>query len=309
MSAAHGQPAEARMAFGAQERAGSPEDLTIRRLQPVLGTWVEIRASGRVGRVERAVASAFLHLARVQRRMSFHAPDSALSRINLHAHHTPQRVDAWTWDVLRKAHALSRASEGAFDITLGARLVARGVLPNHGFASLRAPIGADAVVLLPGRRVGLRRPVLLTLDGIAKGYAVDLAIQCLKRAGVRQAVVNAGGDLRVFGADSVPLAVRGANGVISDAGALRNAAVASSALGLEGDDAERFPGCVLHPQGEMPMRSQPRVWTVQAPACWRADALTKVAALAAPERRHILVARLGGRILQSGQGIAQGGSA
>ena len=31
------------------------------------------------------------------------------------------------WDVLRKAHALSRASEGAFDITLGARLVARGV--------------------------------------------------------------------------------------------------------------------------------------------------------------------------------------
>jgi thiamine biosynthesis lipoprotein len=321
------------MAFGAQERAGSPEDLTIRRLQPVLGTWVEIRATGRAGRVERAVASAFLHIARVQRRMSFHAPDSALSRINLHAHHTAQRVDAWTWDVLRKARALSRASEGCFDITLGARLVARGVLPDHGFASLRAPIGADAVVLLPGRRVTLRRPVLLTLDGIAKGYAVDLAIQCLKRAGVRQAVVNAGGDLRVFGADSVPLAVRGANGVISDAGVLRNAAVASSALGLEDSDSERFPGCVLHPSQGHAGPSQaslapsgggsvsrprgysqkhagpPQVWTVQAPACWRADALTKVAALAAPGRRHILVSRLGGRILQSGQGIAQGGAA
>ncbi|MGE0106469.1 MAG: FAD:protein FMN transferase, partial [Thiomonas sp.] len=104
------------------------ESITVRRLRPLLGTWVEIQATGRPARVERAVKSAFLHIARVQQRMSFHAPDSVLSRINLHAHHTPQPVDAWTWDVLRKARALWLASEGHFDITLGARLVERGVL-------------------------------------------------------------------------------------------------------------------------------------------------------------------------------------
>ena len=281
------------------------EGLTVRRLRPLLGTWVEIRATGRAGRVERAVASAFLHLARAQQRMSFHAPDSALSRINLHAHHTPQEVDAWTWDVLRKALAMSRASEGCFDITVGARLVASGVLPDHGFATLNASIGSDAVVLMPRRRVALRRPVLLTLDGIAKGYAVDLAIHCLRRAGVEQAVVNAGGDLRAFGAEASVLSIRAEDGAIRPAGLLRNAAVASSALGLSGADQERFPGRVLHPSGHAASDRQPQVWTVRAAQCWRADALTKVAALAAPARRHALVAELGGAIVQAAQHAAQ----
>ena len=273
----------------------------IRRLQPLLGTWVEIRASGRADRVDRAVTSAFLHLALVQQRMSFHASDSVLSRINLHAHHTPQEVDAWTWDVLRKALALSRDSEGCFDITVGARLVARGVLPDHGFATLKAAIGSDAVTMLPGRRVALRRPVLLTLDGIAKGYAVDRAIQCLQRGGVEQAVVNAGGDLRVFGTQASPLSIRCEDGTIRAAGALRNAAVASSALGLDDADQERFPGCVLHPSGQDSIGCHPQVWTVRAAQCWRADALTKVAALAVPARRHALVTRLGGAIVQAAQ--------
>src|ERR671935_3250985 len=38
------------------------------------------------------------------------------------------------------------------------------------------------------------------LDGIAKGFAVDRAVEALQHAGIRDGVVNAGGDLRVFGA-------------------------------------------------------------------------------------------------------------
>lgn len=276
--------------------------VTIRRMQPLLGTWVEIRATGRPGRVERAVRAAFLHLARVQQRMSFHVRDSVLSRINLHAYRTPQPVDALTWNVLRKALLLWRGSGGCFDMTVGAPLVARGVLPDHGFASLAAPVGSDAVKLLPGRRVGLLRPVLLTLDGIAKGYAVDQAIACLGRAGVEQAVVNAGGDLRVFGPKALPLAIRSANGAIVDAGLLRNAAVASSAVGLDASDRTRFPGRVLHPAGRADAAAVPQVWSVRAAQCWRADALTKVAALAAPADRRAMVARLSGVLLQATQG-------
>lgn len=278
---------------------------TVVRMQPLLGTWVEIRAAGRAARVERAVRAAFLHVARVQQRMSFHAPDSALSRINRDAHRQPQPVDVWTWDVLRKALALSRASAGCFDITVAGQLVARGLLPDHGFATLDAPPGADAVALLPGRRVALRRPVLLTLDGIAKGYAVDCAIRCLQRAGVAQAVVNAGGDLRVYGPQALPLAIRIADGVIHAAGRLRNAAVASSALGLDAADRERFPGCVLHPAGRADAVATPQVWSVRAAQCWRADALTKVAALADAARRHALLARLGGAIVHAApEGVA-----
>ena len=271
---------------------------TVRRMQPLLGTWVEIRASGRPGRVDRAVKCAFLHMARVQQRMSFHDPDSTLSRINLLAHRTPQSVDAWTWDVLHKARALARNSAGCFDITVGARLVERGALPDHGFVSLQAPAGMDALTLLPGRRVALSRPVLLTLDGIAKGYAVDRAIECLQRAGVDRAVVNAGGDLRVFGAEGVPLAVRGADGALLDAGELRQAAVASSLLGQSAEQRVRFPGLILHPSGQLAQPNEPQVHTVQAAQCWLADGLTKVASLAEPARREELVSRLGGRILR-----------
>lgn len=279
----------------------SGETITVRRMQPLLGTWVEIRATGSATRVERAMRCAFLRIARVQQRMSFHAPDGVLTRINLHAQREPQPVDPLTWDVLRKALALSRASMGTFDITVGGALVARGVLPDHGFARLDAPSGSDAVALLPGRRVALRRPVLLTLDGIAKGYAVDFAIDAFARSGVGQAVVNAGGDLRVFGPQPLPLGIRCADGTIRDAGRLRNAAVASSAIGLAAAERARFPGCVLDPAGGKPAQRAPEVWSVRAAQCWRADALTKVAALAAPAQREALLARLGGALLHPAQ--------
>jgi thiamine biosynthesis lipoprotein len=41
---------------------------------------------------------------------------------------------------------------------------------------------------------------------------------------------------------------------------------------------------------------------VRAAQCWRADALTKVAALAAPADRRAMVARLSGVLLQATQG-------
>ncbi|WP_298294076.1 FAD:protein FMN transferase [Thiomonas sp.] len=270
----------------------------VARLQPQLGTWVEIRACGPAQRIERAVRCAYGHIARVQQRMSFHHPDSMLTRLNLHAHRQPQPADALTWAVLRKALAMWRASGGVFDVTVAAPLVRRGVLPDHGFSTLRAPIGSDALVLLPQRQVALRRPVLLTLDGIAKGEAVDRAIACLRRWGVVSAVVNAGGDLRAFGTRPVPLAVRASDGVVHAAGSLQNAAVASSMQGQSGEQQRRFPGRLLHPAQPARPDGATQVWTVMAAQCWRADALTKVAALAEAPQRAALVARLGGRLLQ-----------
>ena len=58
-----------------------------------------------------------------------------------------------------------------------------------------------------------------------------------------------------------------------------------------------FPGCLIGPLGNPP---QPGVWTVLARTACRADALTKVAACAAPADREALVAALGGRLLVQG---------
>jgi thiamine biosynthesis lipoprotein len=68
--------------------SGSPSGLAgaepgqLRRMRPLLGTFVEIRATGASSRLETAVRAAFAAIERVQRLMSFHDPRSDVSRIN-----------------------------------------------------------------------------------------------------------------------------------------------------------------------------------------------------------------------------------
>ena len=52
-------------------------------------------------------------------------------------------------------------------------------------------VSSDAITLLPGMSI--------TLDGMAKGYAVDAAIATLKEQGISRAMVNAGGDIATLG--------------------------------------------------------------------------------------------------------------
>jgi FAD:protein FMN transferase len=57
--------------------------------------------------------------------------------------------------------------------------------------------------------VRFRQPgIRLDLGGLAKGYAVDRAVSVLLQAGVNSGLVNAGGDLRAFGADSFIVEIR-----------------------------------------------------------------------------------------------------
>src|SRR5437773_2883272 len=68
------------------------------------------------------------------------------------------------------------------------------------------------------------------LDGIAKGFAVDRAVECLQDAGIAAGVVNAGGDLRVFGdeLEEIYLRLPQRPAQLLRLGHLRNAAIATS---------------------------------------------------------------------------------
>ena len=273
-----------------------------RRMRPLLGTFVEIALAAPAARAEGAVAAAFAAIEQVQQQMSFHDADSDLSRINLYAWRRPVSVSPHVFRVLCHARHISRKSEGLFDMSIGARLVAAKRLPDHGFPSLDAE-GWDALELLPRLRIRLKRPVILTLDGIAKGYAVDCAVQALLAHGMTRGLVNAGGDLRLFGAAALPIAVREANGGITPLGEWKNTAMATSAVGLDVEESTRFPACIVTPQGcdgrACPHFNQcPRAWTVLAGEAWRADALTKVAALAQEHERAARIAQLGGRLIE-----------
>jgi thiamine biosynthesis lipoprotein len=183
------------------------------------------------------------------------------------------------------------ASHRLFDCTVGAELVRRGALPDH-LSTHRKGSGDASDMELRGNVARLRAPVQITVDGIAKGYAVDSAIASLKRRGINAGWVNAGGDLRVFGELTLPVSRRDADGNVSQLGGLREAAIATSAVGEQPD--ARFPGAIVSTTGQMPHSG---VWTVVARRAWRADALTKVAALAPAQDRLDTVQRLGGRLI------------
>ncbi len=123
-----------------------------------------------------------------------------------------------------------------------------------------------------------------SLDGIAKGFAVDRAVDHLLEVGMESGVVNAGGDLRVFGQafESLHIRAPGMPGRILRVGEIRDAAVATSAS-----------SGVVHPVGR---KCGAVGATVMAGDCMTADALTKPCLLE-PQRAREPARRLGARIL------------
>jgi thiamine biosynthesis lipoprotein len=200
-----------------------------------------------------AFERAFQAVHRVHGLMSRQEPDSDVARINRAAARTLVAVDPWTWDVLRRAKELHEATGGLFDCTVASG--SRGSL--------------DDVELTADNGVVLRRPLAITLDGIAKGYAVDRAIDALRVAGASAGLVNAGGDLRIFGHQMQPILVRhpGSPGQFISIGSVRDAAVATS--------GRYFSNSALF--DPRTMRTHTTDWgaTVIAPDCTTADALTK----------------------------------
>jgi thiamine biosynthesis lipoprotein len=167
---------------------------------------------------------------------------------------------------------IAAATQGGFDPTVAAQQVARGLLPRP--ASPWSPDPAarwQDIELISGHTVRLARPLWIDLGGIAKGYAVDRAVEILVAAGATQVCVNAGGDIRVAGARSETINLRTHTGIAAlPALEVADAAVATSAGPFHAAAAIHVNGCTRRPVGAR------RVVTVVASRCVVADALTKV---------------------------------
>lgn len=195
--------------------------IEIRRCRPLLGTFVEVATSGtNADSLERGITAAFAAIEKVHRLMSFHDPDSDVSRMNRDAFRKSVIVHPWTWKVIETAQHLAQESDGVFDIAIARFLVSRGYLPKRECQSDNAATWRD-IFLRKNCRVAFRRPLVIDLGGIAKGFAVDRAVAALKASGVKAGIVNAGGDLRVFGPISRIIHVRRPTEPAVAAGAVR----------------------------------------------------------------------------------------
>ena len=180
----------------------------VRRSQPLLGTFVVITAYASNGQAHPAINAAFDEIRRVDSVFSIHRPDSELSRVNANAHREAVSVSDELATLVLSALDVARDTGGAFDPTVGPLIQLWGFLwKEHRFpasnelAAARTHVGYRLVELDP-RQHTIRfftNGVSLDLNAIAKGYAVDCAIEKLRSHGISNAMVRAGGDLRVIG--------------------------------------------------------------------------------------------------------------
>jgi thiamine biosynthesis lipoprotein len=257
----------------------------------LLGTFAEIQAFGtNAAELERAVEAAFLAIAQVHRLMSFHDPASDVSRMNRGACCKLVRVHPWTWRVLKSAQEFSRTTDGIFDVTMARQLVKWNYLPTYGVRLGRR--SWRDIILEASGHVRFRHPLLIDFGGIAKGFAVDRAVEVLKRSHVTAGIVNAGGDLRAFGSASQLVHLRHPWRPKCAAAAvrLRERAIATSGIYFtRRKNRGRRVSPMLDGRTGRPARDLISV-TVAAANCMTADALTKVV-FALREQAASLLAR------------------
>ncbi len=250
------------------------DDGLIRRAQPWFGTIVEIAVPKESA---DAIEAGFAAIRHVHARMSYHDAGSDLEKLRLAPIGSNVAVDPETICVLRVARDLYDETNGLFDVTVARHLVAAGFLPARGVHKRDALTGsARDIEIVDDTQLRCHAPLLIDLGGIAKGHGVDLAVAALIEAGCSHGIVNAGGDLRVFG--DVPQAIwlNRADGGLAAPINVINMAVATSS---NRHNRTRQKGQVMTPhigRDQVPVIADHAV-TIIAPTCIIADALTKVA--------------------------------
>jgi thiamine biosynthesis lipoprotein len=181
---------------------------TTRDYRYVMGTSVEVEAFGGDAHIrETAVDDAFGVFDEIDRLMSNYRDDSELVLVNRDAATRAVPVSDPLFQVLAAAERVSRASDGAFDITVGPLVRLWGFhdkrphVPSREELDHLAPVVSYRNVLLDRstRTVRFARPgVEIDLGGIAKGFAVEVAANVLRQHGLA-GFIDAGGNQYLLG--------------------------------------------------------------------------------------------------------------
>ena len=177
----------------------------IKDVQGALGTFVTITVvHPDVSEGISAVRAAFDEVHRIHDLMNVHKQSSEVGVLNREGYY--EGVSDDTRHVIQRANSFSERMEGAFDITvlpvleLWEENFSKSKIPTDSEISQRLELVSYRNILIEDKNISFRkRGMGITLAGVAKGYAVDKAIEALSRGNIRHALVNAGGDIRVIG--------------------------------------------------------------------------------------------------------------
>jgi len=158
----------------------------------------------------------FGRLAELEMILSANRDDSELAKVNKNAGLEPVAVSPELYTVLDRALYFAKATEGAFDPTVGPLVKLWGIgaenpripsdeeissaldLVNYGDLELSAANG-DGIAPAAGRAFLKRQGMVLDLGAIAKGYAADELVRILQEEKVPRAIIDLGGNIYVWG--------------------------------------------------------------------------------------------------------------
>lgn len=152
---------------------------------------------------------AITEVQRIEQLLTTFRDSSQTNQINAMAGIEPVRVDAEVFNLIERAQKISELTQGAFDITYGS-IDKRLWNFDKTMTELPAAETAKASVrLINFRNVVLDREnstvflkhagMRIGFGGIGKGYAADCAKKVMRAEGVESGIVNAAGDLTVWG--------------------------------------------------------------------------------------------------------------
>ncbi|HEX7027751.1 MAG TPA: FAD:protein FMN transferase, partial [Gammaproteobacteria bacterium] len=244
----------------------------------------------------------------INRSMSTYDKDSELSRINRSRKPEPIPISPGLYTVLNEAVKISRLSNGAFDITVGPLVNLWGFGPELRDDTVPASVdiqlalarvGMDKIELSDSDSPAFRKlhpEVYLDLSAIAKGYGVDRLAEHLEIRGIKNYMVEIGGEMRVKGVNARGKPWRIAIEEPSPAG--RNVfsviAPGDRAVATSGDyrnyfewDGRRYSH-TIDPRNGRPVDHALASVTVLANNCMHADAMATALMVLGPKQGYDL---------------------
>lgn len=152
---------------------------------------------------------AIHEIKRIENLFTTFSPDSETNLINEQAGIKPVIVCQEVFDLIKRSLKISAVTDGAFDITYGSIDKSLWNFDKEMKALPEASIAAKMVSLIDYKNVELdelaktvflrKKGMRIGFGGIGKGYAAEKAKQLLRKEGVKSGIVNASGDLTIWG--------------------------------------------------------------------------------------------------------------
>ena len=244
-------------------------------------------------------------LQKVDASLSMFNPKSTISRIN---RGETDEVDEMLSEVLQLSYTVNNATDGAFDPTVAPLVNAwgfgfkNGQMPNDAQVdSLLALVGLSGIHLQDGKLTKDNPLSILDFSAIAKGYGVDRAAQVLRDNGIKNFMVEIGGEVVTEGINDKGEVWRiginkpdddstSTNTELQDIIALSSKAIATSGNYRNYYISEgRKIAHTINPKTGFPAQQDILSSTVMAPSCAEADAYaTAFMVLGLEEAKRVL---------------------